>query len=155
MNSPHILEKLKQTNKTRRGVYWSFHMPDFQEKSVRSKRVKWGVDHHMQSSEFQSKMKTHYQETFGVDNPFQADECKVKIRCTNKMRYGVEHPMYSQELKNKQHRSMKAKAQRPIVVEIKRILKENDMKLTKGWYQKSDEKLEVILSQLLEKIDVI
>ena len=42
-----------------------------------------------------------------------------------------------------------------ISYETRFLRKVNDMKLTKGWYQKSDEKLEVILSQLLEKIDVI
>lgn len=135
---------------------------------------RYGVENVSQLDEVKIKKKNTTRKNYGVDNPFQSEVIKEKIKSTNLEKYGAESVMQTEYGKNlirktmlekygvdnyskteefKQHNKNRLKSHysRPIIFQIKEYQMKYNLRFGRGWTNKSDEGLEIILNDLIAK----
>ncbi len=93
------------------------------------------------------KIKKTKLERYGDENYTNYNKAKE----TNLKKYGVEHYTKTKENSIKISNLNIEKRNREIVIKIKALLKEFNIKLKQGWYLKSDDALQTILNDIINK----
>ncbi len=135
---------------------------------------RYGVENISQLDEVKNKKKNTTRKNYGVDNPFQSEVIKEKIKSTNLEKYGAENVMqteygkdlirktmiekygvdnYSKTEEFKQHNKSRLKSHhsRPIIFQIKEYQMKYNLRFGRGWTNKSDEGLEIMMNDLIAK----
>lgn len=128
--SPEVIDKIKQSNRSNLGVDWAMQNPDTVRKSKETCMAKYGVDSISKLPEFQDKK-----------------------RKANIEKYGVDHFNKTPEAKQAKANRDKLKRERKVVGDIKKLTSFLNIKLGKGWDLKTDDKLDIIFIDLLEKFN--
>lgn len=141
-------------------------------------KAKYNVDNVSQLYEIKEKKIITTQLHYGVNNPFQSDEIKEKIKQTNIEKYGVDHYAKSEFSKEVYKNVMQEKFgvdnysktdkfrefnitrltthhSRPIIFIIKQYQSLYKLHFGRGWTNKSDENLQKILNELIQKYGII
>jgi hypothetical protein len=88
---------------------------------------------------------------YGVTNVRQLDSVKAKAAETSLEKYGFTNHMQTETSRNNIANIRKENANRPIYLEVKQLYKKLGMKIPRGTYILSDEKLTVIRDKLANK----
>jgi hypothetical protein len=146
LQNKNIKEKYKKTCNKKYGVDWILESSEIKKNGMIKK---YGVDNYAKTDEWKEKTKntciTKYDEDFYV----LTDEFKMKTKLTCIKKYGVVHHTKTNEYRENVINEKKLKSQRPIVLELRKICKEKNIKLGKGWYQKSEKDLIEIKNNLI------
>lgn len=140
---------IKNTMIEKYGVENISQLDTIKEKKKNTLFKNYGVNNPLQSPEIREKIKNANIEKYGVDHNMKSKEVREKVKNTFLENYGVDNPSKSDLVKNKIREKIKARCNRPIVLKIKIFLKENKMKLSKGWHNKSDKKLYDLYEELI------
>lgn len=140
---------IKKTMLEKYGVENISQLDAAKEKKKNTCLRNYGVENPLQSPKIREKIKSSNIEKYGVDHNMKSKEVREKAKNTFLANYGVDNPSKSDSVKNKIRIKAKARTNRPIVLKIKAFLKENEMKLAKGWHNKSDEKLYDLYEKLI------
>lgn len=173
VTNPYQLEEVKQkaigTRMKRYGA------PYFNHDVIRDTVFeRYKVENVSQLDEVKEKKKITTRKNYGTDNPFQSEEVKAKIKVTNIEKYGAENFMQTEIGKEKLRDSMKEKYgvdnyskteefresnrkrlinhhSRPAVKLIKLYQTKYKLSFGRGWTNRSDEKLQEMIDNLIEK----
>lgn len=85
-SDPQILEKKKQTNKTKWGVEYPQVLDEFKQKQKQTVISRYGVDNYSKTDQFHKKLKNTSQKKYGVDNPAQSITSREKISKSARLR---------------------------------------------------------------------
>ena len=88
---------------------------------------------------------------YGVTNVRQLDSVKAKAAATNLEKYGFTNHMQTETARTNIANIRKENANRPIYLEVKQLYKKLGMKIPRGTYILSEEKLTVIRDKLANK----
>lgn len=165
--SESVKAKIKQTLLINMGVDNAFKSPVVKQKSKMTKLERYndenynnrekakntwlqiyGVNHPKKTLEVNEKMKSTCMERYGVEYYVITEEFKKKKKQTLHDTYGVDNISQTEEWKEKVKANRKIKIQRPQVTQIKMYCKKYKITIGKGWYQQSDEKLNIVLDDL-------
>lgn len=154
-------ETNKKTAYMRYGVDNVFQSQEIKNKIKKTMIEKYGVEHPSYSPELLEKKKNNSIEKYGVSSylllphireksikSIKSDEVKIKRINTNIEIYGVEHISQSNQVKEKVAEKRKSLSTRPIVTIIREYVRVFKHKIGIGWYQKSDNELELIIQNL-------
>jgi len=178
LQSEEVMQKLCNTNMERYGVEYVFQSEEVKSKIRDTNMERYGVENISQSEITQMKIRNTSMKKYGVDHFTQSEIVKDKQKQTMKERYGVESPLQSEEIQRIRQKTMLKKygttsyantedfrirnkeiksklANRDIVTEIKKYNRKYETGIKSGYYQKSDEDLDKILSELIEKFGKI
>lgn len=128
----------------------------------------YGVKYALQSEEIKQKQRRNNLKKYGVSTNLQLPRIKEKAASslrTQKVidkrkqtfldKYGVENAGQVKSVRNKIEKSRKNLSDRDCVKLLRIYSSRFGIKLGSGWYQSSDEKLELILSDLQSKYGII
>lgn len=154
-------ETNKKTASIRYGVDNVFQSQEIKNKTKKTMIEKYGVEHPSYSHELLEKKKRNNIEKYGVSSylllphireksiaAIQTDKVKSKRKNTNLEIYGVEYISQSNQIKEKVAEKRKSLSTRPMVTFIREYVRVFKHKIGIGWYQKSDNELELIIKNL-------
>jgi len=173
VKNPYQLEHVKnKAIKTRLEKYgYKYFNKDITKQIVMDR---YGVENVSQLDEVKNKKKNTTRKNYGVDNPFQSEEIKAKIKINNLEKYGNENIMqteygkklfrksllekygvdnYSKTEEFKEHNKNRLKSHhsRPIIFRIKEYQLKYNLRFGRGWTNKPDKDLEIIMDNLVTK----
>lgn len=152
MQSAEIREKAKNTNIERYGVENAMQSVEIQEKAKHTNIERYGVEYAAMSHEVQKKTIDTNLQKYGHNWGVQSEIVKNKIKNTNMEKYGVENVSKSLEIIEKISNIQKSRAYRPITNEIRKYTKKfKGAGLSRGWFNKQDDELYIILDELKRK----
>lgn len=169
-----VKEKIKATHKRKRNVEYPMSCEKVKEVRRKNTLEKYGVENTTQledvkekiqitnmeryghkvarmNVEVNDKIATTNQIRYGGKSPAACPKVIEKMRQTNLKKYGVENYSESKEFKNKQRKLNTNKRNRKIVQDIldsTTKIQRKELKLTKGWYQWNDTRLEEIFLKI-------
>jgi hypothetical protein len=130
-----------------------FQLEETKHKSISSLRAKFGDDftNTGQVPEVKEKVKKTLLSKYNVTSAFLIPGVQEKILKKLQLKYGERYTHFSQlpETKEKIKKTRKELSDREIVKLIKEIIFELKISITRGWYQFSDEKLKIVLDELM------
>jgi hypothetical protein len=136
--SPEIKEKIKNKNLSRYGVEHPSYSKELLEKKKQNNLKKYGVECNLSLPHVREKAK----------RLCQSEEAKLKRQQTVLSVYGVKYLSQNQEIKSRVLKNRSQKSNRNIVKLIREYKRVFGIKLSEGWYQLSDDKLNEILKKL-------
>jgi hypothetical protein len=178
LQSGEIRNKMELTNLKRYGSSNYSNTEDFKRKYKNTIQTRYNSDHYFQTENFKITYKENMISKYGVDNSFKSEEVKARIRekniknlgveyptqskliiekmkSNNKKKYGVENISQIPEVKEKKKQKKLEKQNREIVKTLKKYQLKYKFRISKSWTIKSDEYLEEILAQTIEKFGPI
>lgn len=174
---PEIQEKARHTNMKRRGVPYPSMSPDVIATRRSNSLKRYGVKNVAQLPEVQAKMRATTLERYGVENvnespivrtktkrtcqdryggnaPAASLEVQAKIRATTLERYGVESVAQLPDSISASKVRNRAKRERDVVSRILACTSKKQRRkigLGRGWYQRSTEDLEQVLTTISQQ----
>jgi hypothetical protein len=121
------------------------------EQSKSTSMEKYGVDNPAKSKEVKEKTKNTYLEKYGAESGLKVPEILEKISNTNIERYGVDNPFKSSEIQGKIQKTIQERVNRSKVIELKVYQKKYKIKFGPGWTRKSDDFIDKIYEETVEK----
>ena len=151
----------QQNNIEKYGVGNVFQADFVKDKIKETNIERYGVEHPSYSEELLEKRAQNNMEKYGVRSTFQlphvrekalqniwTEETREKRIKTNIKKYGHETPSSSEIVREKVLETRKTLSDRAIVKLLREYSRYFSIKLGYGWYQLSDEKLDLILSDV-------
>ena len=156
LQSPEFREKFRYSCLEKYGVENPMQSPEIQERARKTNIERYGVDYVAKSADIQEKTQKTNIERYGTNWSFQSEDIKDKIKNTNLERYGVENVSQSDEIRKRISKANIEKACRPVTQEIRKYTnKFKKVGLKRGWFNKNDEELYIILQKLKERFGEI
>lgn len=145
-----------------------FAAKEVKEKIKLTNIERYGVEHPSKSEKLLRKKSDNFMKKYGVSYNLHTPDVKAKaaialkstevIEKRNKTfleKYGVINAGQMQSTKDKVLESRNKLSERPIVLKIRQYSKTFSIRLGQGWYQSSDEKLQIILNDLEKQYGII
>jgi hypothetical protein len=144
-----IKKRYNKTCRERYGVDWILQSPEIKQNGMLEK---YGVENYAKTDEWRQKTESTCAEKYGRNFYVQTDDFKEKSTSTYMEKYGTTHHTKTPSYKKKVADEKRSKAQRPIVIELRKLCKSTNTRLKRGWYQKSEEDLVAIRDSLTASI---
>ena len=148
LQNDKIKQKYKETCYKKYGVNWILQSSEMKENGMLKK---YGVDNYAKTEEWKEKTKNKCNMKYGENFYVLTEEFKEKSKITSIKKYGVDHHTKTEKYKENVINEKKSKSRRPIVIELRQLLKEKNVKLKRGWYQKSEKELTDIRDKLISQ----
>lgn len=134
----------------RYGVENISQLDEIKEKKKKTTRKNFGVDNPFQSEEVKSKIKSTNIEKYGDDHFMKTEFGKEKTKQTNIEKYGVDNYSKTDHFKKNNKERLINHHSRPIIKLIKEYQSEYKLHFGRGWTNRRDDKLQEMLSNLIE-----
>lgn len=108
MQSPAIIEKLKQANREKYGTDWYAQTDEAKEQIRRTSLEKYGTEHFLSSEQVKRRRKETCEKKYGKFNVLASAYGRTKTLDTMLKKYGIINPSQYPEFKKKATRSAKA-----------------------------------------------
>jgi hypothetical protein len=163
-------EKYKETCLEKYGVENLFQHHSIKEKIKSINLERYGAESFTQTEQFVISMKSTKLERYGNENYNNSNKIKStklerygaenynnrdKAKETFTKKYGVDHFTKTEEYKKFNYELKRNKSQRIEVKIIKKYVELFGVKLKKGWYQKRDEDIKILLQELIDQYGTI
>lgn len=102
-----VVRKRETTCMKHYGVRNPLQSPEIVDKVKQTVRERYGVDYAPQAKEVRDKIVATFMENYGVDNPRKAPLVDTKIRETCLLRYGCENPLANADIQEKRYATMR------------------------------------------------
>lgn len=146
LQNSEIKLRYNKTCRERYGVDWILQSSEMKRDGMMEK---YGVDNYAKTNEWRQKIESTCAAKYGRDFYVLTDDFKEKATTTYVEKYGVTHHTKTLSYKEKVADEKRFKAQRPIVIELRKLCRDTNTKLKRGWYQKSDKDLIAIRDSLI------
>jgi hypothetical protein len=168
LQSEYLRQVQSNNNIKKYGVANVFAREDIKEKIKQTNIERYGVEHPSKSGQLLKKKSDNFMKKYGVSYNLHMPDVKIKAATALKSpeviekrnrtfleRYGVTNAGQLQSTKDKVLEIRSKLSERLIVLKIRQYSKIFNIILGKGWYQSSDEKLQVILNNLEKQYGII
>jgi hypothetical protein len=115
----------------------------------------YGVENPFQSEEIKTKIKETNLEKYGADNFMKTDHGKTVFKNLMNEKYGVDNFSKTDEFRTYNKQRLQSHHSRPIIATIKSYQQKYNLHFGRGWTNRNDEKLQIMLDDLVQKYGVI